>query len=700
MEDDPMRHFYMLLITFLIFTFIYRPSFLLGYDDETTHRRININAVEQSSINNALIENLGFSDGIEEKIKGKNAKWWIEEGGEREDDEWTWEGPPFRYLRHFHDPLNSPWNTAGLGGFDSSLEWAQENYLLNPYSWPAARYLFYNSLVTGSDDYYAKMFRSLGQLMHLVSDKAVPAHVRNDPHLIEDSYETWAENNYDKEQQGIINYTGINVGNSIFTRADLDEAPKIPISALWDQNIYEEGDDPSATLSGAGLSEYTNANFLSDDAMFNKYTYPNLSETNYDENIWLNPEEVDADDGEVDHRIYFRKNTGEPIEHFMAASYWYYQLYIWNLPELRYALILDKKCYRDYAAKLVPRAVGYSAALLNYFFRGTLEITAPDSFLYGIIDGSISPHEFTSIKTKVRNTTPNEAMQAGTLVAVAKHKKRIDYEEDLSTDPPQPNSREENYSYSVSSPIEIESLSDVEPEAHTFDFTNDPIPAGITDLYLQVVFKGTLGNEKDIAVAVGMKDLMEPMHFTNWNATDWVYVNDSTATGRPYGILVTGQQIRENEALFDAADINDNEILNEVSAGEAYIDPYSMTRELGFYPVGGNLTEYQAVYTDMAPGRYGKIIILMDTPSFTFQVHTVSSEPQMDKAPHFEFSAPINQDDENGVFQNTQVYGFRETRQHLWSARAWCIGDTAGLDSANWPPPGNDEPFPATEINP
>ncbi len=59
--------------------------------------------------------------------------------------------------------------------------------------------------------------------MHLVSDAAVPAHVRNDAHpafgwmaksLENDMYEKWASENFDKEEEydndgdKIITYTG------------------------------------------------------------------------------------------------------------------------------------------------------------------------------------------------------------------------------------------------------------------------------------------------------------------------------------------------------------------------------------------------------------------------------------------------------------------------------------------------------------
>jgi hypothetical protein len=61
------------------------------------------------------------------------------------------------------------------------IYWAQSSD--NDYSWLLSREYYYQALLTGSEEQYAKTFRSIGQVMHLVSDAAVPAHVRNDAHL-------------------------------------------------------------------------------------------------------------------------------------------------------------------------------------------------------------------------------------------------------------------------------------------------------------------------------------------------------------------------------------------------------------------------------------------------------------------------------------------------------------------------------------
>jgi hypothetical protein len=77
------------------------------------------------------------------------------------------------------------------------IYWAQSSD--NDYSWLLSRDYYYQALLTGSEEQYAKTFRSIGQVMHLVSDAAVPAHVRNDAHLKKgfyddsDPYENWVK---------------------------------------------------------------------------------------------------------------------------------------------------------------------------------------------------------------------------------------------------------------------------------------------------------------------------------------------------------------------------------------------------------------------------------------------------------------------------------------------------------------------------
>jgi hypothetical protein len=105
--------------------------------------------------------------------------------------------------------LEEEWDEAGLlSSYNSMIYWAQTPdpgnayELYNEYSWWSAKEYYYQSLITRSEESFARTFRALGQLMHLVSDAALPAHVRNDPHVKKDvfgvtiwndpdEYETW-----------------------------------------------------------------------------------------------------------------------------------------------------------------------------------------------------------------------------------------------------------------------------------------------------------------------------------------------------------------------------------------------------------------------------------------------------------------------------------------------------------------------------
>jgi hypothetical protein len=205
---------------------------------------------------------------------------------------------------------------------------------------------------------------------------------------------------------------------------------------------------------------------------------------------------------------------------------------------------------------------------------------------------------------------------------------------------------------------------------------------------LHVVFKGTLGNETDIAIAVGIKDLNEPQHFSIWNATDRFYLD---------GVLRTAAEIRNDPILLDRVDFDNDGIVNEI--GEPYIDPYDVTTEIAFYPTGVTPTIYNATFTPLPSGRYGRIIILTDMPNFYIRVHRSSINPSDENTADFLFSGVTNQDI-NGTFQNTQVNTFRGIIQHTWSAYARCYPNCTGISTAPWPAPSNINPYPATTLYP
>lgn len=504
------------------------------------------------------------------------------------------------------------------------------------------------------DEQFAKMFLGLGHQMHLIQDAAVPDHVRNDAHP-EDSVYSKMKSNIFLESWTAARANFINnlASNPVLPTVSHDPAAYIldesynnrqlaPSALFIDTDQYRNtnpGQFFSSNLATSlviGLAEYTNANFFSEDTTFaseryaqdhkHYFPYPNVSDTDIQEYIaGTKPiETVTAADSTQVTGVWISKNKnsdpahGESILHFIKPSP-LLTMRVYNQfgeSDLFYKTFFrDEICHKDYVEKLIPRAVGYSAGLLNYFFRGSIEISPPDNAVYAITDGSILPQSFTYIKAKVRNTTPlevdtngnplsYESMQSGILHAVARYKIVPDYYPNLWNYPPdRVNMQNKAYSYSVSAPVSIASLNSTVPTEFVFDFAGNEIPANITDLSLQVIFKGTLGNEKDIAVAVGMKDLLEPTHHVFWNLSDMININ---------GKLYTKSQLFENKnkKLLAMVDKDGDGIFNEPGEPSLEDDVYFEISYLDESPTSNPVYHSAALF--LAPGRHARLIILSE----------------------------------------------------------------------------------------
>lgn len=376
MEETNMSRWF---LSILLLWLISCGEYAYAYDSDFVHPAINYNATLQSNLESYLEEQLKLSDGIDTTFNKQKTWKWVEKGGELED-----EAP--RWLNHFHDPLK-PWDEAGFCvtplacEYDSSLLWAQKNWqnLSGTFSWITAREAFYAALTTNSEAEYAMTFRALGQVIHLVADAAVPAHVRNDPHPTGETYESYAreiEKKYDgkvKPQWWAINFNGIKPAPGIFEKYIPNTGAPVPISALWDIDRYTIDSGAGVTQQGdIGLAEYTNANFFSDDTIIiNKYPHPALEEGDLSGFDWGNLEELAAEDNKTDNRYYIWK-TNETGETYRLASFSLVSLDGQGV--LHPVLVIDDQVVLDYANLLVPHAVGYSAALLDYFFRSRIDM--------------------------------------------------------------------------------------------------------------------------------------------------------------------------------------------------------------------------------------------------------------------------------------------------------------------------------------
>jgi hypothetical protein len=543
-------------------------SYATGFDDKITHPAITEQAISNKNkfdFNSYLQNKLGFTKGILTKLPSNSPLGIIDiikQGSTDEDKE------ACRRANHMHDPLKAwnisymtdePWGDATteigcakLGPYDkkySNITWATGQYSKDgpvesrvgqAMGWDNARYYYYKALTSttnlpppGRDAYFAYTFQALGQVLHLLQDMAVPAHTRNDflSHLKSEGgllymalmspyqpFERYVKRTLDKDTSLVSN------------------APVFPSftntrpTDYWDTNTYINGANPSESLS-IGLAEFSNPNYFSDSTIPNnkpddkhKFPYPKIESANYHicEDYATGPTK--------EKRKYVSRNSRGGCDHFATVNVWTPLLYNQTNEQLTAKIAtlnlhLDENVHKTYANELLPRAVGYSAGLLDYFFRGTIDITVPSNGIYSMIDATQSGFNpaFTAIKLKATNTTTTgESMTNGTIQLVVKYKV-------AHADPFQPGLIETDADFSyivVPEKNNVNALYSATPTELNFDLSQNPIPLWATDVYLQVVFKGTLGTEAD-AVAVGFKDISEPTPIDIFNNMDKVCLYSS-----------------------------------------------------------------------------------------------------------------------------------------------------------------------------
>lgn len=356
-------------ILFLIFCLSF--PFMAFSLETDTHKKINeyiaTNSLNGFSLDTYLKNQLGFTNGIKEEFKSDKTRkvWeWVQVGGEYEDIP-KWYLPYIRSLNHFHNPITEEGFKGDCLGSSlcvSSTVWAlmplgTQSTLTGNYSWYDVRDYYYKALTSSTkterDTNFAETFRGLGQLMHLIQDASVPAHTRNDFHFFP-NYENWVE--------GEIGITRISKYNLTFFGDTVSN-----IASFIDTNQYNGTNSAVTLLNSVGLSEYSNANFFSEDTIFSA-NYPNPAKENTNAIL----KEQTAEDGQTD-KVYYIQLNGQD---YRLAAYSYFKNADTNnlITTEGWKYNLDDHVYSDYSSLLLPRAVGYSAGLLNYFFRGNMDI--------------------------------------------------------------------------------------------------------------------------------------------------------------------------------------------------------------------------------------------------------------------------------------------------------------------------------------
>jgi hypothetical protein len=424
--------------------------------------------------------------------------------------------------------------------------------------------------------YWATTFRALGDVVHL-QDMAQPS-TRNGRHAGRECPHTSACGLGHKSVfEAYIEARAI--GANGFDYA-MTPDNKLPVNIISLRPLRTEGypiprydrySDYFSTASsagiaaGTGMSDYSNRGFFTAGKNFNDTTYPLPSRNMSDYQVtavqpvaW-NGTPINSVALSICTRNRTRQRRAATTANGVALT----TMSVWDeFLQARGARLRYSLNYMNYDAAadlLLPRAVAYSAGLIDYFFRGKLEISLPDEGVYGAVDQSVENQPdtkgFRKIKLRVRNVTPpviptagpqkdqNIAQDmSGTVIAVVKYHENTCYQADLSGEfgareirpsygdvefndptavPPGCRRTEEGITVSDAQPPIVLTAGAANPTALTFTFAN-PVPVNATDVYLQVVFRGVQGSEQD-AVVVGTKDISEPTHFSIVNVTDYLF---------------------------------------------------------------------------------------------------------------------------------------------------------------------------------
>lgn len=276
-----------------------------------------------------------------------------------------------RAVNHFYDPQNDRGLEAGIA--QASPDWILDGSWDNGFSTREA-YSYLEDALLGEitdptppsrDVSWGKVFRYLGHLSHHMQDMAQPQHVRNDEHCdiaLCKVLGRYGPSAYESETHDLRN--------------DI-ETDGYPVVHLPRGRDYWS--DATKTM---GIAQLTSTNFVSIDTNFrvdqqgNVITHPDfpqpsassLSQTTVPANSIYPSIQSDAV-FEFYGNSFIDPYTEEQVNnpYLTAAS-------LLVSPEGGQAFTLNAVTRESARSILTPRAVGYSAGIIDYFFRAKLEI--------------------------------------------------------------------------------------------------------------------------------------------------------------------------------------------------------------------------------------------------------------------------------------------------------------------------------------
>ena len=618
----------------------------------------------------------------------------------------------YRVLHHFFDPYhNSPLTTVGCaleGGCMRSPDWAlgyadafasppvANTTRLNHFTivdahesmWRAATGVRFSdggpvtpsgAAATQLDRlaYWATTFRALGDVIHHIQDMAQPQHTRDDPHpdlgcdpalLLCFSHASYFEKyldaraigegafDVDVTTQGI---TSVPLPILVYDRADLiPPQPSYPIATFSRYPDYWS--TAVQGLTGLGMADYSSRGFYTAGTNIGSvagqtFPLPNAGAlTDFTEQIGT----AKSLGGDVLKQPLVFKLGSVPDSLTNVAdagvrlsTYGVFDQFL-QLNGKPPAYSLNYNNYNDQANLLLPRAVAYSAGLLNFFFRGTMAISLPDEGVYGIVDHSkFGPSGiqtnanfgfkgFDKIRLKLLNTTPSittptgatvaQGMTSGTLVAVLKFHRNTCYVDNLDGQPLTVDDYlrcrsglEEIVTSDAQTSQSVPATGDADypnGKEFTFRFQNE-LPINAWDVYLQLVYRGQLGTEAD-DVVLATKDIAEPLFVTLHNDTDYITIGN---------VCYLPSVVAGNSSLMSQL----APACKSTSGQSTIVSPACVNVPFNLRHTFGSTTAQITVATEIGdqgdgrlqPGRFSRYAVLGDTDAPINMTFTFNNPP-------------------------------------------------------------------------
>jgi len=387
------------LLSISIFTVIAATCHNCSSHGIVLHEQMSLSAARSSSALNAFLTDLfGASDSpfvIAPNLSGAKSAHgpikWLMDGSKAADD-------GIQTKNHFYEPLSGSGLTDGLDLFGiPSFTWASirgggGTAIVNYNSWQNARDYELSSFTipdkAGRLENLALTMFALGVVIHLNQDLSQPEHTRNDNHLIgldSSQIEKYGERNYVANKAAWFPLRPR--GWTSWRNAGFQK-----LEDFWDRNLYNG--QASALISDAGampgavelgLAEFSNGNFLGGDAIYVEAFKPG------DKHYFPFPSLLTSTDFQPDPRAtlfllkdgtskysYMLKKIADGITmnnhsrlHYLGKMYPRR-----GLPVTRVSTTInDPAVLKEYHERLLPKAVEYSAGILDYFSRGRLAVT-------------------------------------------------------------------------------------------------------------------------------------------------------------------------------------------------------------------------------------------------------------------------------------------------------------------------------------